>query len=261
MPAPKTLQRCDRAERILDAPRRQAPVEHRADVVELALQSLQPLCVSESRKLGLGGSRQREESFGVFLTELLELSLGVESGDGMLAHRLQHRQPDLPVCDIAAEQAPGDERLEIGEETRLGTGDRTSVGERAPAHEDGERLVQRALPVVQEPVAPLDRRAERALALGKVDRPLHLQCQPFVERFEDLRGRKHHEACSDQLDRQRQSVEPLADSPHGRHGVLSQEDSRAPPPARRRDPTHRRAEVGRGARHALPRDEAGLDSS
>ena len=65
--------------------------------------------------------------------------------------------------------------------------------------------------VGQALVAPVDRRTERALALGKVDRPLHLEREPLAERTQDLRGREDDEPRRDELDRERQPVEPAAD--------------------------------------------------
>ena len=81
----------------------------------------------------------------------------------VLTHRLEHREANLAVDDIASEQASDDERLQISKETCLGLGERAPVLERATAHEDGKSLVKLALPLGEQPVTPVDGRAQSAL--------------------------------------------------------------------------------------------------
>ena len=77
----------------------------------------------------------------------------------------------------------------------------------------------------EQPVAPVYGRVKRALALWEVDRAFHAQCEPLVQSTEELGGREHSEAGSHELDRERQPVQPLADLPNSRHGVLAQDDT------------------------------------
>ena len=106
--------------------------------------------------------------------KVLELPTGLEARERVLTHRLEHEQPDLAVRDVAAEEAPGDERLEVGEEGRRG-GERPCVVQRAATGEHREASMELALALAEQPVAPVDRRPQRALAFRKVDRPLHVE--------------------------------------------------------------------------------------
>src|SRR5207248_1993358 len=79
------------------------------------------------------------------------------------------------------------------------------------AGEDREACEQ-ALPVrIEEVVAPLDRGAERLLALGRFARSAGEQRQPLLEPRQQLIRRQDADAGGGKLDRERQSVEPAAD--------------------------------------------------
>ena len=81
------------------------------------------------------------------------------------------------------------------------------------------------LAVAQKAVAPGDGRAQRSLPLGKVDRPFHLESEPFVECLEDAIRREDDEARRDELDRERQAVQATADLPHRRKRVGLEDDA------------------------------------
>ncbi len=103
--------------------------------------------------------------------------------------------------------------------------DRTRVGERRAVGEDRQAAVQGTLAVGEPLVAPVDRRAKRALPFGKIERPFHLEREPLAERPHDLGWREHDEPCGDELDRERQTVEPPADLVHRRKRVGLQHDA------------------------------------
>jgi hypothetical protein len=83
--------------------------------------------------------------------------------------------------------------------------------ERASASEDGQASEEPLLLVQEEVVAPLDRRPQRALALGRIAGATGQERQALVEALEHL-GRGHRlYACSRELERERQIVEAGAD--------------------------------------------------
>ena len=75
--------------------------------------------------------------------------------------------------------------------------------------------------LVQQLVAPLDRRAQRLLA--RVDTAAGLeQIQPLREPLDELRGREDSDPRRRQLERERDAIEPAADVDDGRCGVSIQ---------------------------------------
>src|SRR5205085_11623132 len=90
-------------------------------------------------------------------------------------------------------------------------GDRLSRLDRATACEDREALERVALCFVEEVIAPVDRRAQRAMALGGVARARVQQRESRLEPAEhDLWCEKFRASCS-QLDCEGQSIELSAD--------------------------------------------------
>ena len=83
--------------------------------------------------------------------------------------------------------------------------------ERAAAGEDGETGEDALLLGREQPVRPVDRRAQRALPLGKVARAPRQEWQPLLEPREQRGKRKDLDSGSGELDRERQAVEPAAD--------------------------------------------------
>ena len=104
-----------------------------------------------------------------------------------------------------------------------GASARASSSDALSAKTASVAVEQRAGSSRQALVAPVDRRAKRPLALGQVDRPLHLEREPFLERADDLGRREHHEPRGDELDGERQAVETAADLVHGRERVGSED--------------------------------------
>ena len=85
--------------------------------------------------------------------------------------------------------------------------------------------MQQLLALGEPAVAPVDRRTERSLPLGKVDRTLHLECQPLLERADDLRRWKHDQARCDELDGERQPVQSSADLVYRRKRLRTEDDA------------------------------------
>ena len=148
-----------------------------------------------------------------------------------LADRLEHREP----LAAAAQQAVVDERRERLE--HVVAADRLRGVEREAAGEDREPREEPARVVVEQVDAPLDRRAQRALALGDVARAARQQRQPLLEPRED-RGRAREPTPAP-----RRARSPAA----GRRAGGRAPRSRAPP---------RRARARRTARRRRRREAA-----
>ena len=99
-----------------------------------------------------------------------------------------------------------------------GVGHRLDRVERRAAGEDGERAEDVRGRLVEEAVAPVDRRAQRALALGKIRRAPREQRQALAEPLGRALGPEHAHSRRGELDREREPVERAAD-PGDRVGV------------------------------------------
>ena len=102
-----------------------------------------------------------------------DVGTGVAGGEplgGELPHRDEHAEARSTVVGDDADEAVAGERVE--EVQRLVLGARDDTGgrvDRPPVGEHRQRLHELALPVVEQPEAPLDGRPQGALALGEVD--------------------------------------------------------------------------------------------
>ena len=83
------------------------------------------------------------------------------------------------------------------------------------------------------------------MPLGEVDRALHLECQPLLERADDLGRWKDDEARGDELDGEREPVQASADLVHRRERLRLEDDAA------------RRGELGEERRGVL--DRQGLE--
>ena len=111
----------------------------------------------------------------------------------------------MPAAD---EQALGDqavERVESGGGDRLGRLHGRAAGEHREAREAP------LLGVAEQVVAPVDRRAQRLLARGRVAGAGAQRAERGVEALGDLGRRQQSAAGGRQLDRQRQPVDAPAD--------------------------------------------------
>ena len=84
-------------------------------------------------------------------------------------------------------------------------------GERKAAGEHGEPCEQVFAPRVEQVVAPLDRGAQRALALGRVARTTCQQRESRVEALEQELGSEEPRPRRRELDRERKPVQAAAD--------------------------------------------------
>ena len=98
---------------------------------------------------------------------------------------------------------------------------------RAEASEDGQPPEELLLVRLEQLVAPLDRRAQRALPGGRVARARGEKRQaPFKPREELVRVQQR-DACCGKLDREREPVEPPTDLPRPPSAGTGRDESRA----------------------------------
>ena len=102
----------------------------------------------------------------------------------------------------------------------------------APPSNTHSRASSRRCGRVEHLPGPLERRAQRALALRQVARAAAQQLEPALEALEQRRQRQQPRAVGGQLDRQRQPVQARADLGDDRVVVAPAPSPVAPRPTR-----------------------------
>ena len=162
-----------------------------------------------SARIGPVASSQGQEVAEVALTHRFAVWNGREALGCVRPHRFQHPEPGGPVFLAAAhEQALGDEPVE---RVDAGAGDRLRRLHGGAAGEHREAREARFLVVAEQAVAPVDRRAQRLLAGGRVARPCAESVERAVQACGDLCGGEQPATRRRELDRQRQPVDASAD--------------------------------------------------
>jgi hypothetical protein len=142
----------------------------------------------------------------VTAAEQVALAAFLEACGRVLADRLEHAHPGCAAARAFGDhEAVLDEALERAEDVLdlLVAAHRFRRGDRPPAREDGESREERALGLVEELVAPLDRRRQRSLAIGEVRNASADDVQPPREPFQKRPRIEHAQPGGRQLDRQR----------------------------------------------------------
>ena len=161
--------------------------------------------------------RQVEAPRGMPALDLVGLTAPSQRFERVLANDAQEPEPCAVVRgDVSADQALLGECRELVEPR---TADGLGVFEREPGRKDRRARESLPLRVAKEVVAPVDRRAERLVALVGVAPSAREQIERVVQPFDHLRGREHSDAGGSKLDRQRQPVEERADRGDG-GGIL-----------------------------------------
>ena len=122
-----------------------------------------------------------------------------------LPDRLEHHEPDFPAVVDPAYQRLVDKRREAvqdGQADRLGIADFLGRTERPPAAEDRQAHEELPLRLLEQLVAPLDRRAKRSLPLRERARSRRQQPEAVDEPDLDLLRREHLQARGRELDRE-----------------------------------------------------------
>ena len=191
------------------------------EVVELALEPIEPAGLVRARELALGRRARARGSARRGAAAARRVVLRRRSVvERVLANRLEHREADArrPSTSLRTRLQPTS-ASRSREERRAGSAIARASSSDAPSAKTASAPCSSRWLVAQAPVAPVDRRAQRSLALREVDRALHLEREPLAERAQDLRRREDAEARGDELDRERQPVEATADLVHRRERV------------------------------------------
>ena len=147
--------------------------------------------------------QQLDEPLRMPAPDVILLARPRELLERVLPQRLEH--PVAPA--VGAHKAPVDESFQ---RVKLGVADGLRGLKRAAAGEHRQPGEQPLLLLVEQPVAPVDRRLQRALAPRRVARPAGKHRQAALEPIEDLGRREDLGSGGGELDRERQPVEPLA---------------------------------------------------
>ena len=171
---------------------------------------------------GVGVAKQPEE-----VVELprvrpgVRLFVGERRREG--ADRREHCEPRLSVAaETGRHEACVEQFLEGGRHVDFRLGRRLEPVERGAAGVDGEGVEDRARVVVEQVVAPRDRRAERTLALGNVDRRARQERDALTEPACRSLGAEHSHSRGCELHGQREALERAADSGHVRRVRVGQ---------------------------------------
>ena len=161
---------------------------------------------------GAGAVGELEQPVGLAPPQGVLLTRSVESLPCELADRLEHPEALLAVrVGAAADEALVEQRRQRVE---IRVADRFGGVEGAAAAEDGEPGEQLLLVVVEQVVAPGDRRAQRRVALVGVAPALE-QVEPLRDPLEQLLGAEELDPCRGELDREREAVEAADQLVHG----------------------------------------------
>jgi len=147
---------------------------------------------------------------GVAAVERGAVAPGGQPLQRVLADRLEHEQPRLPVEVALAHEVVLDQLRERVEHA-WGRADRLGRVEREAAHEDGELVEQLLLGLLEQLVAPGDRVAKGALALVGVAAAAREEGQAFAQPFRQPSRRQHGQTRRSQLEREREPVQAAAD--------------------------------------------------
>ena len=128
--------------------------------------------------------REREVVTGVAVPHRRGVTLLREALAGERPDRVEHREPRrFSRSAVAHEQALGHEPVERVE---IRAGDRLRRADRRPAGEYGEAGEGALLGLVEQRVAPVDRRAQRPVAGGRIAGARAERAEGGVEPLRDL---------------------------------------------------------------------------
>ena len=170
-------------------------------------------------QLRLGALGKREIVPGVTAVDVRAAVIGVELLQRVLADGLEHQQAGVGARAVAAHELLVDQPFECIE---VGAGHPLGRLDRRASSEDGEAPERLCLGLAEEPVAPIDRGAQRALPVGRVERTGAEDIQRLAQARIQLLGPEQRGAGGRELDRERQPVEPAADLADGAGIVLAQ---------------------------------------
>ena len=186
-------------------------VERGADVRELGLDAVEPGCAAlpESRIVVLG---ERDAPRELASPHLVPGVVAVQLRRGVRTDRLQHRKARLgSPGHRRADKAGVEQRLERRGDVRPRRCDRLERLEGRATGEHGEHRQHVSRIGIEQPHAPVDGRAERALPLGQVGGRPRQERERLTEPLGRSLDSQDPHARGGELDRERQSVERPGD--------------------------------------------------
>jgi len=204
---PVPPERAGEAQRRLGVVLLEGPGERLAQVLLRGGELRQRHVASGGRHLGDTALGEVEEVRGVAPLQLLAL-VALLARAGVIANALQHGEARLRVLrrtGAELQQALVDQRLQTPEGVELvgagGEADGRGGARREGAAEDAQAAQRGALGGGEQLVAPVERRAQRAVAIGKVGGARGEHAETVVEPLQHGGRRQHAYARGGELDR------------------------------------------------------------
>ena len=185
--------------------------ECRAEVVPLDLDVVEELGRDGLAGAELGRLGERDVVVEMAITRRRLLAGLTKLHGRELADRLEHPEAGLASGRLVGDEARVEQRLQRRRHVRARVGDSLDRVEGRATGEDGERAEDVRGRVVEEAVAPVDRRAQRALPLGEVRCAPRQQREALSEPLRGALGAEHPHPRGRELDREREPVERPAD--------------------------------------------------
>ena len=170
-----------------------------------------------------GAVHELEEVVEMPAVDVVGLTRRLELRERVFADRLEHAEARFPRGrGSGSDQAGIQECLEGRRHVEVVPGDRLDSVERDSSNEGSQHPEDLLRIRIQQVVAPVDRRAERALALREIRRAAREQGEGLAEALRRSFGPQDTDAGCCQLDRERETVESAADA-RDRVAVLADE--------------------------------------
>ncbi len=147
--------------------------------------------------------------------DLTRRAFRVEEVAAVVLHGLQEPVPGAVRCEVRDQEGMIDQRpnqLRNVARVEIIVGDRRARGlTRETSAEHRQTTKRRLLVLIEQPVAPVEKRGHRSLSFGQVSVAGAEQSQTVVEPLEDLVDVEDRNAGGRDLQREWQPVQPLAD--------------------------------------------------
>ena len=199
------------------------PADSDPEVAFLGSQSLGPLDMSFSWPVGV--LHQRTEVLRVAPLDVRQVRGDGKPLGGELPYGCEHPESRPDNGRIDADQAVPSERVEQIERPIFGEAGNVHGCRDRPAfdkdRQGGEHVL---LGVIEQPDAPFDGRAQRALTFGKIHRAGTQSVEATSEPSEQCIWFQQSDAGRCELDRQRQTIEAAADLHNGERVSVGQRE-------------------------------------
>src|SRR5207253_3240135 len=192
------------------------PVQRGPKIVRLHLEAVEPFFALAAEHMWLRLLRQRDECLHMPVLDGRPFVTLLQLLRRELSDRLQHQEAWLTEVRKPSEKALVSQLVErvdhVAADISRRAADRLDLFETPAAGENGEAGEQPPAGLLDHVVAPLDRAAKRLLTARKVASPAAEGTERLLQSSQQRLRRKQFDAGRRQLDRQRQTVDPLTDA-------------------------------------------------